>query len=264
MSAVFTLSHFDRLHHMWVSTDDMVHAMFKHPVGEPFLSFVGQQMIFVTPVWHTDDDVGVQFFCSLQVSCDDGSVESVHDIGFGHGDAIGAVSVVEQADADVVALNDERILCIALLLVAVGAEVWHTDGVHHLDGAADATAIGIDAVVVASGKHVESCLFDGKEVFVGGTKLWIAFVGRTSECHLEVGDSQVGTLYLWLHQCEAVAVVAVICGWCCMRSPPKINVTVYSVVSIGFSSLCEVRAFEEHDTSTVAKRIRVCGNFIEN
>ena len=62
-------------------------------------------------------------------------------------------------------------------------------------------------MVVAGGEYVEATVDGGPQVFVGGTELRVAFVWRASERHLEVGDGDVGTLYLWGHIVEHVAVV---------------------------------------------------------
>ena len=192
---------------MRVSADDVVYAMGKEPVGQVALALVGQQHILVAPVWHTDDDVGIHRLGLGDIAGDDRGVDEVDDTWCRHADAVGAVSVVEQADADAVVLDDERVECLALGGIAVGAKVLHAQRVHHLYGAVDAPRIGVHTVVVAGGEHVEATVDGRFQVLVGSTELRVAFIGRSSERHLEVGYGDVGTLYLRGHIVEHVAVV---------------------------------------------------------
>ena len=93
--------------------------------------------------------------------------------------------------------------------------MFHAERVHHLYGAVDATGIGVHAVVVARGEHVEATVDGSLEILVGGAELWVAFVRRSAECHLEVGNGDVGTLYLGCHVVEHTAVVVGAVGGAC-------------------------------------------------
>ena len=112
---------------MWMPTDDMVHATGEHPVGEVALPFVGQQHILVAPVRQGNDDVGIHRLCLFDILGDDRRVNEVDDIWAGHRNAVGAIGVVEQADADIVVLYDEWIEFVSLCLVAVGTEMAHAE-----------------------------------------------------------------------------------------------------------------------------------------
>ena len=87
----------------------MVNTVGEEPIGKVTLSFVGQQNVFVAPVWHADDDVGVHALRFRDVAGDDRCVDEVHHTGFGDAYAVGAVGVVEQADTYAVVLDDERV-----------------------------------------------------------------------------------------------------------------------------------------------------------
>ena len=110
---------------MRVTADDMVYAVGKEPVGQVALAFVGQQHILVAPVWHADDDVGVHRFSLGDITGDDRGVDEVDDTWLRHADAVGAIGVVEQADADAVVLDNERVERFTLSSIAVGAQVFH-------------------------------------------------------------------------------------------------------------------------------------------
>ena len=83
----------------------------------------------------------------------------------------------------------------------------HVEGVHHEDGALEACAMAVDAVVVGREEDVEAGIDDGLQVLVGSTELGIAGVGLAAEGDLEVGDGDVGTLHLRAYACEALVVV---------------------------------------------------------
>ena len=83
----------------------------------------------------------------------------------------------------------------------------HTQRVHHGDGAFEALAVTVHAMVVGREQNVEACIDTGPQVFIGRTELRIAGVGLAAQRHLEVADGHVGPLNLVLHMGEALVVV---------------------------------------------------------
>ena len=136
-----------------------------------------------------------------------GGVDEVDHVGADGGDAVGAVGVGEQREADAVAVDDERVLLVALLAVAVGAEVGYAEGVEHAQGALQPRLAAIHAVVVGGGEDVEAGLFGGHGQLARRRELGVARVGRSGQRYLEVEDGQVGAADVVAHVAEAGRVV---------------------------------------------------------
>ena len=112
-------AHLHRLHHMRVTANDVRHALTEKPVGELSLRRHRLQRVFHAPVHTCDNGVGVHALRLGNVDSHLLLVDIVHHIRLTGGNAVGAVGVVEQHDAETVLLQQERIILLALLLIHV-------------------------------------------------------------------------------------------------------------------------------------------------
>ena len=222
MAAVGT--ELEGLGHMGMASDDMVDAVVDEPLGEGALLSGGQLLILDAPVGQGDDGIGLHLARLGDVGTQLKGVDEVDDVGMLDGQSVGAVGEVEQGYAQPIALEEEGIGEVARLLVDIGAEMGHVEGVHHEDGALEACAMAVDAVVVGCEEDVEAGIDDGLQVLVGRTELGIAGVGLAAEGDLEVGDGDVGTLHLRAYACEAlVVVVRSVALECCLDLRPMLH-----------------------------------------
>ena len=200
------------LHHMGVATDDGVAAVGEEPAGGFFLFAVGFDGILDTPMDEGDDEVGPLLTGHLQVACHFGGVDEVDDVGADGGDAVGAVGVGEQGKADAAAVDYQGMLHVALVAVAVGAQMGYAESVEGSEGAFQPLLATIHAMVVGGGHDVEAGVACGFGEGVGGRELRVAAVGSSGQRHLEVEDGQVGTLHIILNIAEAGFVIVTAIG----------------------------------------------------
>lgn len=62
-------------------------------------------------------------------------------------------------------------------------------------------------MVVGSDQHIEAGILDRLQILIGGTELRIALIRLACQGHFQVGNSQVGLLYLGLHQRKAGIII---------------------------------------------------------
>ena len=195
------------LHYVGVASDDGVAAVLEQPAGGLLLLGVGLDGVLDAPVDEGDDEVGSFLAGRAQVAGHLGGVDEVDDVGADGGDAVGAVGVGEQCEADAASVNDEGVVTVALVAVAVGAEVGNAEGVEHAEGALQARTATVHAVVVGGGEDIETGVAGGHGQLARRRELGVAGVGRAGQGDFEVEDGQVGALDVVLHIAEAGRVV---------------------------------------------------------
>ena len=202
----------DRLHHVGVAADDMVDTLADEPLGERLLLGTGVALVLVAPMYEGDDGIGLHGAGTAYVGRELVAAEAVDDVGWGGGDAIGAIGATEEGDAQAVLLDDERIALGAVGGIAIGAYGGERGAIDKGEGALETPSVAVEAMVVGRGKDIEPCIFHGQEVLVGGAKLGIATVGGAAKGDLEVANGDIGSRDALLHQGEAMAIVVVAIG----------------------------------------------------
>ena len=83
----------------------------------------------------------------------------------------------------------------------------HLQGIELMDGACQAAALTVQAMVVGRKQQVEACLTKGFEIGIGGTEGGIAAVGCSTQRYFEVAYGNIGLADNGLKQGEAGGVV---------------------------------------------------------
>ena len=195
-----------------MAPDDSVGTMGKEPPGHLFLLFVGLDGILYAPMNQCNGKIGATLMRNLQITQHFRGIDKVDDIGFHGGNTIGAISIGEQCQTYAVTFHHQWVFFVVPGTVAVGAEVWDTQAVENAEGAFQAVAASVHAVVVGRSHDVETRLFGTGSQRIGSRELGIAAVGLAVEWHLEVDNGQVGALNIRLDVAEAGRIVVAAVG----------------------------------------------------
>ena len=202
----------DRLYYVRVATDDVVDTLADEPMGERLLLGIWVALVLVAPMYEGDDEVGREGTCATYVGRELVAAEAIDDVGWGGGNAIGAIGAAEEGDAQAVLLNDEGVALGAVSCVAIGAHGGERGAIDEGKGALEAPSVAVEAMVVGRGKDIEPCILHGEEVLVGRAKLGIATVGGTAKGDLEVANGDIGLRDALSDEREAVGIVVVAIG----------------------------------------------------
>ena len=195
------------LDHMRMATDDGVATEAEEMACKLKLFAVVIVLLFNTPMENGDDVVGVLAASLGDVAAHESSVDKVDDVGAADGDAVGAVGVVEEGEADAVAVDDEGVVEVAFGEVAVGAEMADIQIVESGDGAFETAAALVHAMVVGGGENVETGVAGCNGESVGRREAGVAGIGRAGKGDLEVDDGDIGGLNIVLNILKAWGIV---------------------------------------------------------
>ena len=106
-----------------MSADDEINALADKPVGKGALCGDGLQLVLDAPVQVHADGVCPSLPCPRDVIGNELLVNEIDDDVALDGDAVGAVGIVQKGDADALDVDDVGHAAVALLLVAIGADV---------------------------------------------------------------------------------------------------------------------------------------------
>ena len=111
------------LYHVWMGADHMGDSPAKQPVGKRCLFLVGQRLVFDAPVHTCNQCIRVQCFGSFDVPGHDILIDIIDDVGGRYLDAVSAICIIEQDNAEAILFQQERIPRGTGRAVGVGAGI---------------------------------------------------------------------------------------------------------------------------------------------
>ncbi len=141
---------------MGMAADDQIGAPAPEESGEFALGRSGPAFVFVAPVDADRDAVGPGMLRGGEVGGHERGVDRIDEGAARHGHAVGAVGVVEQGEADAVAVDRQHVAPCAVEAVAEDARAEDAAAVELRAGGQDALGASVAAVVVGHDGDVDA------------------------------------------------------------------------------------------------------------
>ena len=127
---------------------DRISSLAEKKAGKPFLFGRRQCIIFYTPVYKGDYNIGIEGKGLFNVGADNCSIEHVYYCRRRHFKPVGSICIVQNCNRDTVLFNDKRTEAVPRGTVGKCACMHYAQAVEPLNGAEDSFLSPVNRVIV--------------------------------------------------------------------------------------------------------------------
>ena len=195
------------LKYMGMRTYHMIYPLSYHPICQVPFRTLRQRTIFYPPMHTRYNDIGHHAARLKNIFLNLFPVNVVHHIGRSDFNAVCSISIIEQNNTKMILFYQQGIALIPFALIYISARMWNMQGVQHQNGAFQSFFPSVKTMIIRCKQHIKTGLFNSIQIFIGSTKRRITAIGLATQCHFQIGNSQVCRTYLIFYMLETRRII---------------------------------------------------------